>query len=128
MKHIYIVFFILIAVCCFSISKGNSAQEVVNLDGRFFVSLQDIPLMPGLVELADQTLVFDKPEGRIIEVVSYIQGISFDEIMSYYESVLPQFGWIKTGEKFFVRGDELLQMCFENHEGQVFLRITVMPK
>src|SRR5690554_5350063 len=31
---------------------------------QFFTALQDVPLMPGLHEVPEMTVVFDKPEGR----------------------------------------------------------------
>jgi hypothetical protein len=36
----------------------------------FFQSVNDIPLMPGLNEITDQEMVFDKPEGRIAEAAA----------------------------------------------------------
>ena len=42
----------------------------------FFSAIQDMPIMPGLHELADQTVMFDKPQGRIIEAVAEIDSVS----------------------------------------------------
>ena len=51
--------------CNLAIVAGVSAQPA-----QFFENLQDIPLMPGLVERGDDTLFFDKPEGRVVESVA----------------------------------------------------------
>ncbi len=125
-KLVYIAFFL--SVFCFApLSEAMAGQAEVPRETQFFSVLQDMPLMPGLVELADQTVVFDKPEGRIIESVAQIHSISEGEIRSYYESVLPQFGWSRIDGNAFVRGDERLQLSFEDYEDQSFLRIMVMP-
>ena len=123
MQFIYTLF-ILVVLFCVPLSEARAEQG----PAQFFVSMQDMPLMPGLVELPDQAIVFDKPEGRIIESLVYADGLSFAEIRHYYESVLPQFGWSRIAQNAFERGDERLQMSFEGQEGESFLRMTVVPQ
>lgn len=94
----------------------------------FFSSIQDLPVMPGLVELPDQGVVFDKPEGRIIEVVAALQAQPREDVRSYYDSVLPQLGWSRLDEGRYAREGEHLQVGFESNEGQQFLRIMVAPR
>src|SRR5688572_24242600 len=40
---------------------------------EFFSEMQDIPVVPGITEVIDQTVTFDKPEGRIVESVAEIE-------------------------------------------------------
>ena len=94
----------------------------------FFTSIQDMPLMPGLVELPDQTVIFDKPEGRIIESVASLESVSPEAIKAYYESTLPQLGWQRIADGSFVRKDERLQLNFESYGGENYLRLMVAPK
>ncbi len=103
------------------------AQQHESYAPQFFVSLQDVPLMPGLTELTELTVVFDKPEGRIIESVAQIKSLSSDSVRAYYEASLPQLGWNRIGEDSFARQGEYLRMNFEIADGQSFLKITVMP-
>ncbi len=129
MKLIYIV--LTLSVLYFlPTSKTVAQQPPANSphEAQFFTSLQNMPLMPGLVELTGQTIAFDKPEGRIIESVAQIQGVSKGKIQLYYESVLPQFGWSRIAENTFVRGSERLHLSFEDYEEQSFLRVMVMPR
>lgn len=93
----------------------------------FFSALQDVPLMPGLAELSEQTVIFDKPGGRIIESVADMGRLSRDEVLSYYAGSLPQFGWIPEGRGRFVRDSEALEIGFQRINGHEFLRIGIMP-
>ena len=95
---------------------------------QFFESIQDLPLMPGLIERADATLVFDKPEGRVIESVAEMQSLSDEQVRQYYASSLPQFGWEMAGEDIFVRQNEALQLAFESDSGYEILRIMISPR
>ncbi|HBR68322.1 MAG TPA: hypothetical protein DEA55_02985 [Rhodospirillaceae bacterium] len=94
---------------------------------KFFSSLQDVPLMPGLRELTDYAVMFDKPEGRIIESVAAVDSLTRESIRAYYEASLPQFGWKRIGKDNFARQGEYLRLGFEAVEGQDFLKITIMP-
>ncbi|SVD25035.1 uncharacterized protein METZ01_LOCUS377889, partial [marine metagenome] len=37
---------------------------------KFFSAIDDLPLMAGLAEVRGSTLVFSKPQGRIVEVIA----------------------------------------------------------
>lgn len=62
-------------------------------ESRFFSALNDVPLMPGLYELTAETVVFDQPEGRIVESSAVSETEKAPEIRAFYGSVLPQLGW-----------------------------------
>jgi len=94
---------------------------------RFFEALQDVPLMPGLEELPDLTLSYDKPEGRIIESLAATGALTRRDIESFYKVTLPQLGWRLVGENSFARQGEYLKLGFEAADGENFLKITVMP-
>ena len=91
------------------------------------MSLEDIPLMPGLEEIPAETLSFDKPEGRIIESYAYLHSITQSQVIKYYADALPQFGWGKTTQNKYFRGQEYLELSFETREKQTFLRIVIRP-
>ena len=116
-----------ILVFCANVVLVFAAPLAYADKSAFFTTIQDMPLMPGLEELPDQTLVFDKPEGRIIESVASTGSLSIDAIQKFYEDTLPQFGWSRIAENSFVRQGETLHLDFEVHEGQKFLRIMVSP-
>lgn len=94
----------------------------------FFETLQDVPVMPGLTELEEFTLVFDKPEGRIIEMVARIDGASVHDVRDYYRLSLPQLGWNRASQDNYLRGEEHLSLNFEREQNDSFLRMTVQPR
>lgn len=69
----------------------------------------DIPLMPGFSEEDNSRLVFDTPEGRIIEV--RVQGRhSQDQVAAFYRRVLPTLAWrIVSSHKINQR--EVRELC-----------------
>lgn len=116
---------IVCAVFCLCVFSGiaRAADEP-----HFFSALQDVPLAPGLDELSDQSVEFDKPEGRIVESVALAQeGASEDSIRSFYDATLPELGWKKAGSGSFTREKERLLMNFESEKGRNYLRVNVAP-
>jgi hypothetical protein len=105
----------------------------------FFSALQDVPVMEGMQELPDYTLVFDKPEGRIVETLAVYDTVSADDsekIRAFYQSVLPQFGWQRMNRgaesgaqrDFFGRSGETLMIELDTASaGEVFIRFTLHP-
>lgn len=122
---IYIVF---ITAFMIAAAQANPPVAPVADATRFFSAIQDMPVMPGLVELPDQGVMFDKPEGRIVESVAAIQSGSREAIRAYYDSVLPQLGWTRLDIDKYMRENEDLQLGFETNEGRQFLRIMVAPR
>jgi hypothetical protein len=94
---------------------------------RFFTELSDIPLMPGLYELTGKTVVFDKPEGRIVESSAVSETENANQIKGFYDSVLPQLGWVRQGDSY-VRRDETLRLSLDSGPALTVLKITVFPR
>ncbi len=87
-----------------------------------------MPLMPGVIEVEERGLSFDKPEGRILVAVASIDdSISDSQVQSYYSQALPQFGWGGVAPFSFVRGEEKLQIILQDEGGKKFLKITISP-
>ena len=95
---------------------------------EFFTEMQDIPLVPGIREVIDQTVTFDKPEGRIVESVAEIESGDSESVTKAYEETLPQLGWAKISDNLYTREAESLALNFERYEGRNFVRIMVRPK
>jgi hypothetical protein len=122
------VFFVaafLIVPAAFSATQNASA---IAPPARFFSEMQDIPLIPGLNELTDQTVTFDKPEGRIVESVAEIESGNTVSVKKAYEETLPQLGWTKISDNSYTRESESLTLNFESYNGRNFVRILVRPK
>jgi hypothetical protein len=77
--------------------------------GVFLSGFEDLPLMPGLSEVAGAGVVFDTPSGRIVE--AYAEGsVTSAEVAAFYAGTLPQLGWrsMRAGE--FRRENEVLRL------------------
>lgn len=95
-------------------------------DGGFVAGLEDVPLMPGLLETAGAGFAFDKPSGRIAEAQA--EGpFEADEIRTFYGSTLLQLGWVPMGDDRYRREGETLQLTIEPIGGGVRVRYTLSP-
>jgi hypothetical protein len=102
-------------------------------DVTFMQTLEDVPLMPGLHELADQAVVFDQPDGRIVEVTAVADGLApgagSATITGFYAQTLPQLGWTADGPGAWVREKERLTMQFGAATGgPAAVRFMVQPR
>ena len=94
----------------------------------FFSGLPDVPLMPGVVEIEERGLSFDKPEGRILVAAGVMDDSVSDSLVErYYHQALPQFGWVAVAPFQFVRGDEKLEIALQNEGEKNILEITISP-
>ncbi len=96
--------------------------------GTAFLSvIDDVPLMPGLAERPDAAVVFDKPEGRIVETEATGR-LARAEVLKFYAASLPQLGWRARGEGRFLRDREELALSFVSGPGGALtVRFTLSP-
>lgn len=93
----------------------------------FLSVIDDVPLMPGLSERMDAAVVFDKPEGRIVEAEATGR-LSRADVLKFYASSLPQLGWRARGEGKFLRDREELALTFMSGSGgSLTVRFTLSP-
>ena len=91
--------------------------------------MPDVPLPPGMAELPDQSVVFDKAEGRVIESIAISgESISAREVRDYYGRTLPALGWSAAGPDRFLRNDEQLIVKWEKVQDGVLVRFSLSPK
>ena len=96
---------------------------------RFVSALPDVPLMPGLAEVPQDTLGFDKAQGRSTQVSLASTGPSQAEIAAFYARALPQFGWHAAGAGRWHRAGEVLMLTFIQPEAgrPLLARMRVAP-
>ena len=99
----------------------------------FMQTMEDVPLMPGLRELADHAVVFDQPEGRIVEVTAVADnmtaGTGSAPITAFYSQTLPQLGWTAEGPGVWVREKERLSLQFSAaNGGPAMVRFMIQPR
>lgn len=93
----------------------------------FLTAIADLPLAPGLAELTDQGLVFDKPGGRIVEAYAAGQ-TSSSAVRGFYAETLPQLGWQSAGEGSWRREGERLDLAVLSETGTILVRFTLRPE
>jgi hypothetical protein len=78
---------------------------------HFVPGIDDLPLMPGLVAVTNESTVFDAPGGRIVD--AWAEGsVSRDAVRSFYSTTLPQLGWRAGEPDLFRREGETLKLEF----------------
>ncbi len=106
---------------------GASSGQAAAATPRFFESLYDVPIMPGIEEFRDQAVLFDKPDGRIASVTAGSLTLAKEEVQTFYNDTLAQMGWKKTAENQYVRGKDRLEMTLERKGDMTFVRFTLSP-
>lgn len=81
---------------------GASAQEFVS-------GIEDLPLMPGLTETDEGSLVFESATGRFVEVYA-IGDMEPSRVTGFYGESLPQLGWQQAGPTIYRRDGEILMI------------------
>lgn len=128
------IFVVLVMVFLALFSNAARSEEP-----RFFTEMNDIPLMPGLYELPGETMVFDKPEGRIVESSAVAEvpatSINANDIKSFYAASLPQLGWVAQSGNAgagwtdsYVRNGEILRFRVDSSDHLNVLRMQVSPR
>lgn len=93
----------------------------------FFEALYDVPVMPGLEEVKEQAMLFDKPDGRIASVVAASKTLNASDITRFYDESLPQLGWKKTAQNQYVRGSDRLVMDLSKSPPLTVVHFTLSP-
>jgi hypothetical protein len=93
----------------------------------FFEALYDVPVMPGLEEVKEQAMLFDKPDGRIASVVAASKSLNASDISRFYDESLPQLGWKKTAQNQYVRGVDRLVMDLTKSPPLTVVHFTLSP-
>lgn len=119
--------FILLLCLAAGITPVQSPAQAQEGRAVYFEALYDVPVMPGLQELKDQAMLFDKPDGRIASVVAASPTLKPEQIRAFYEETLPQLGWKKINSKQYVRDNSSLTMALETRPPLSILHLTLSP-
>jgi len=107
------------------------------------LSALDIPLMPDYAEDDDSRVVFDTPEGRIIQI-RVVGPIGAQKAFEFYQLVLPSLAWDQMPRKeidtvtdgadckkrclMMRRGGEILKMRVLEEKTQTVIYFSVNPE
>jgi hypothetical protein len=93
----------------------------------FLSEYEDLPLAPGLDEVAGSGLSFDSPAGRIVE--SYAKGtVREAEVLKFYAATLPQLGWTRESDSVYRRESEVLRLDAEAQGRTLMVHFTISPE
>ena len=95
-------------------------------ESNFLADVDDLPLPEGLVEDAGARMVFDKPEGRIVDTAAAGPGDA-RQVRSFYARTLPALGWQSRGEGIWQRDDENMELTVAQDGARVVVRFLVTP-
>ncbi|HSV29566.1 MAG TPA: hypothetical protein VLL76_08400 [Candidatus Omnitrophota bacterium] len=93
----------------------------------FLGSYEDLPLAPGLAEVAGTGLSFDTPGGRIVEAYAKGNGTAAD-ILKFYSTTLPQLGWTRESDTLYRREAEVLKLDTKAQGKGVVVHFTISPE
>ncbi len=107
------------------------------------LSALDIPLMPDYVEDDNSRVVFDTPEGRIIQI-RVVGPAGAQKAVEFYQLVLPSLAWGQMSKKeidsvtdgadckkrclMLRRGGEILKMKVVEEKTQTVIYFSVSPE
>jgi hypothetical protein len=92
----------------------------------YVAGTEDLPLMPGLVPVEGGSVVFDKPEGRIVEAEAR-GALARGKIRAFYAATLPQLGWSRLGPDAWRRDGEELRIDYGGRDGDLTVGFTLAP-
>jgi hypothetical protein len=93
----------------------------------FVAGTEDVPLMPGLAPVAGSSLVFDKPQGRIVEAQAAGK-LTREAVRQFYAATLPQLGWRALGSNAWRREGETLRLDFHERDDTLTVGFTLSPQ
>ena len=93
----------------------------------FVPGTEDVPLMPGLTPVAGSSVVFDKPEGRIVEAQA-VGKATRAAARAFYEASLPRLGWSAAGADAWRREGEVLRLDYREERGLITVGFTLSPQ
>ncbi len=97
------------------------------LADAFVPGTEDVPLMPGLAPVAGSSVVFDKPEGRIVEAQAAGK-VARAAVRGFYEASLPRLGWTAAGADAWRREGEVLRLDYREERGILTVGFTLSPQ
>jgi hypothetical protein len=93
----------------------------------FVAGTEDVPLMPGLRNEESTLVVFDKPQGRIIEVEARGK-VTRAAVEKFYLASLPALGWVAEGNHGWSREGEGLRLAIKGRDGNLRVAFSLSPR
>ena len=121
--------FLVAVVAALALAGDSVPQGLAQRSEAFISTIEDLPLMPGLIEEAGG-VVFDSPSGRIVEAFA-TGDVSEGAVRDFYSETLPQLGWRPLAVGVYQRENEILKVEFPGGPGApppLTVGFTLAPK
>jgi hypothetical protein len=113
---------------CFGGLAAALLFAVAAMAGDTFVpGTEDLPMMPGLIAIEGAGVVFDKPQGRIVEAEAKGK-VKREAVRSFYGATLPGLGWKVAGPQRWSRENEALVIDIKGRDGAVTVGFRLSPR
>jgi hypothetical protein len=115
-------------VLLLALAGAVAADRVSAQAGEGYIAaIPDLPLMPGLTEVPERGLVFDKPGGRIVE--AFAEGsMALRAVLAFYDETLPQLGWRREAPGAYLREGERLRLDLAPDAAGVTVHFRLSPQ
>lgn len=92
----------------------------------FIHGMDDIPIFKKMEYVEDSFVLFDKVDGRYVS--SEVSGdYTQDEVVEFYDKILPNFGWDKVEYLKFKRGREILEIETKMIKNKISVILSIYP-
>jgi hypothetical protein len=115
-----------LVLCCALLGAGLPRHALAEDAAGFLAGTEDIPLMPGLRNEANTLVVFDKPQGRIVEAEARGK-VTRAAVEKFYAASLPELGWTADGPDGWRRDGEALKLDFKGRDGDLRVGFSLSP-
>jgi hypothetical protein len=103
-----------------------------NVRAEVYLSvIDDIPVMPGLVEQVNESVIFEAASGRIVTAITSgtkRPGLDMGAALGFYAATLPALGWHAESPSRFTRDGEVMTLRVEQAQGRLTLRFDLRPR
>jgi len=128
LKFLAATFLVSLSFLVFSSLSAQVTGSVIPADGSAFVAgFDDLPLMKGLTQVSEDTVLFDTPQGRIVQA-SANGNLKEADVFTFYNTTLPQLGWSRVSKALFLREGEKLSLEIEPALDGVNVKFFISPR
>ena len=93
----------------------------------FVSGAEDLPLMAGLTEDEGANLIFDKPDGRIVEAWA-TGALRRAAVAAFYAETLPELGWQQLDSASWAREGERLRIDITGGDDALTVHFSISPE
>ncbi len=83
--------------------------------------------MQGMYERLDESMIFDKPSGRFVELIAAAPSLKRADVLKFYGDALPALGWTKKTLQEYVLEGETIKINTQQLDSVLYVTFTLTP-